>query len=125
MPMMELIGMANPILSMDALLLEEVEYLALVTPMTSPYRLNSAPPELPELMAQSVCSRFIVTLPDRVTSRSLALIAPEVRVKVSSPRGLPMAMTLSPTFRLSESPRITGDKPSASIFRTAISLLSS
>ena len=42
-------------LSMDAVEEEEeLEYLALVMPMTSPYRLNSAPPELPELMAQSV-----------------------------------------------------------------------
>ena len=49
------IGMANPMLSMDASE-EELpeEYLALVMPMTSPYRLNSGPPELPELMAASV-----------------------------------------------------------------------
>ena len=112
-------------LSMDASEEEELEYLALVTPMTSPYILNSAPPELPELMAQSVCIRSMVMPPERVISRSMALMAPEVREKVSSPRGLPMATTLSPTFMASESPSTTGVRFSASIFSTAMSLLSS
>ena len=109
-------------LSMEAVELEP-EYLALVMPMTSPYILNSGPPELPELMAQSVWIRSMVRLPERVTSRSRALTAPAVSEKVNSPSGLPMATTLSPTFRLSESPRITGGRFSASTFRTAISLL--
>ena len=119
-----LMGMAKPMLSMDAPE-ELLEYLALVMPMTSPYRLNSAPPELPELMAQSVCISCIVAPLDIVISRSLALIEPEVREKVNSPKGLPMATTLSPTFKLSELPKTTGVKLSASIFRTATSLLSS
>ena len=67
----------------------------------------------------------MVTLFDIVTSRSSALTAPEVSEKVSSPRGLPMAMTESPTLRLSESPIVTGVRFSASIFKTAMSLLSS
>ena len=100
------------------------EYLALVMPMTSPYRLKRAPPELPELMAQSVCIRSIVPVPERVISRSLALMEPVVREKVSSPSGLPMATTPSPTFMFSESPRITGGRFSASTFRTAVSRLS-
>ena len=76
-------------------------------------------------MAQSVWIRSMVTLLERVTCRFRALTAPAVREKVNSPSGLPMAMTLSPTFRLSESPRVTGVSPVASTFRTAISLLSS
>ena len=44
---------------------------------------------------------------------------------VSSPSGLPMATTVSPTFSVSESPRTTGVRSDASIFRTAMSLLSS
>ena len=122
----ELMGMAKPMLSMLAwpeLPLEE--YLALVIPTTSPYILNRAPPELPELMAVSVWIRFIVTLLDRVTERFRALTVPLVREKVSSPRGLPMATTSSPTLRASESPRTTGVKPLASIFRTAMSLFAS
>ena len=50
-----LMGMAKPMLSISAsLLMPEEEYLALVMPMTSPRVLKRAPPELPELMAQSV-----------------------------------------------------------------------
>ena len=50
------IGMAKPMLSMEAVELElELEpYFAFVMPTTSPYMLNRAPPELPELMAASV-----------------------------------------------------------------------
>ena len=118
-------GMAKPMLSMDASEEELLEYFALVMPMTSPYRLNSAPPELPELIAQSVwINRMAVPL-EMVTSRSRALTAPAVREKVSSPRGLPMATTLSPTFRLLELPRTTGARSVASTFRTAMSLLAS
>ena len=113
-------------LSMEALEEEEeLEYLALVMPTTSPYILNRAPPELPELMAQSVWIRSMVVSEDMVTSRFRALTIPEVSEKVSSPRGLPMATTLSPTFSLSESPMTTGVRPAASIFSTATSLLSS
>ena len=46
---------------------------------------------------------------------------PEDSEKVSSPRGLPMAMTLSPTLTLSESPMVTGDRPVTSTLMTAIS----
>ena len=76
-------------------------------------------------MAQSVWMRSIVTLLESVTSRFSALTAPDVRENVSSPSGLPMATTGSPTFSLSESPSTTGVRPVASIFRTAMSLLSS
>ena len=93
--------------------------------MTSPYSLNRGPPELPELMAQSVCSRSMTVPELMVTVRSRALITPVVREKVSSPRGLPMAATGSPTTRESESPSTTVCSPEASIFSTARSWASS
>ena len=69
----------------------ELEYLALVMPTTSPRSLKRAPPELPELMAQSVWIRPR-ELPEPVLiSRLRALTMPWVREKVSSPMGLPMA----------------------------------
>ena len=76
-------------------------------------------------MAQSVWMRFMVVPVERVTGRSSALTTPVVSENVSSPSGLPMATTLSPTFSVSESPRTTGVRSDASIFRTAMSLLSS
>ena len=46
--------------------------LAEVMPMTWPYSLNRGPPELPELMAVSVCSMFMTVPSLMVTERSLA-----------------------------------------------------
>ena len=40
---------------------------------------------------------------------------------VSSPKGLPMASTVSPTFTSVLSPNVTGVSPVASIFSTATS----
>jgi len=71
---------------------------------------------------------FIVveSLPEPVVmSRSRAEMRPSVREYVSSPRGLPMAITAWPTFSWSESPRVTVWSPEASIFSTATSLSSS
>ena len=84
----------------------EPEYFALVMPMTLPFMSNSAPPELPELMATSVWS-MLMGLPSVLISRSSALTTPAVIVNVSSPSGLPMAMTSSPTSIWSESPMVT------------------
>ena len=87
--------------------------------------MNNAPPELPELMAQSVWMRFMLTPLERVICRSSAETVPAVSEKVSSPSGLPIASTESPTLRSSELPKTTGVRPVASIFKTAMSLLSS
>ena len=71
--------------------------MALTIPMTSPYWLNSGPPELPELMVQSVC-KTLMTLPSlMVMARSRADTTPVVVVLASVPRALPMAVTVSPT----------------------------
>ena len=118
------IGIAKPILSIEASDKPDDEYLAFVIPTTSPYILNSAPPELPEFIAVSVCIRFMVVF-SVVTVLSRALTTPAVSEKVSSPSGLPIATTSSPTDRSVDEPRTTGVRPSASILRTATSLLSS
>ena len=118
-------GIAKPMLSIEAVDWEpDEEYFAFVMPMTSPCELKSAPPEFPELMAQSVWMRFIAWLLI-VIWRFRALTVPDVSEKVSSPRGFPIATTSSPTCMSSESPKTTGVKPFASTLRTAMSLLSS
>ena len=122
-------GMAKPMPSMDASLLEKVlvplEYLALMMPMTSPYWLNRGPPELPELTVQSVWSSFMAVPSLMEMARSLALTTPVVRVLARVPRALPMAVTLSPTVREELSPRTTAGKvvflPAFFTFRTAVS----
>src|SRR5581483_1379256 len=58
-------------------------------------------------------------------TRPLALTMPAVTVLLS-PKGLPIAMTQSPTCKASESPRgATGRSPLVSIFNTAKSVLGS
>jgi len=86
--------------------------MALLIPISLPVRLISAPPELPGLMAASVCSRLRKvngrpSRPGTVISRSRAESTPTVTV-CSCPKGLPMAMTVSPTIRSDEVPRGTG-----------------
>ena len=46
---------------------------AVVTPMILPFISNSGPPELPELIAASVCS-ILMTVPSVSISRSSALM---------------------------------------------------
>ena len=69
-------------------------------PTRLPLISTKAPPELPGLMAASVCSTFTLVLPAVVFAsivRSLAEIIPEVtEFANSSPSGLPIAKTLSP-----------------------------
>ena len=50
---------------------------------------------------------------------------PPLMEKVSSPRGLPMAITVSPTLTSALLPRVTAWRPVASIFSTATSLVES
>ena len=94
-------------------------------PMTCPCILMSGPPELPEFSAAFVCSSVIVR-PSKARSLLMAEMMPSVIVPRSwVPKGSPMATTASPTCSASESPNSAGVKPSASIFRTARSLVSS
>ena len=73
MPMTSLMGSAKPMPSMVAPELVEPEYLAVVMPMTLPFISNRGPPELPELMATSVCS-MLMGRPSVLISRSRALM---------------------------------------------------
>lgn len=84
------------------------EYLALTMPITSPYWLNSGPPELPELTVQSVWSRLMAVPSLMEMARSRALTTPVVRVLARVPRALPMEVTLSPTVSWAAVPQDHG-----------------
>ena len=91
--------------------------------MSSPCGFTSAPPLLPGLMAASVwikasmadwSSMMLMFLP-------LALMIPAVTVEFRL-KGLPMAMTHSPTSTWSEFPMATGCRPSSLIWIRATSV---
>ncbi len=86
-------------------------------PTTSPRMLISGPPELPGFTATSVWMKRISS----PVSRALALTMPDVTV-FSRPKGVPMAMTHSPTLRRLTSPTTTAGNLDASIFSTATSV---
>ena len=87
-------------------------------PITSPFRLNSGPPELPGLIATSVWMKG--TKFSWGSDRPLALTMPAV-TEFSKPKGEPMASTQSPTRSLPGSPRLTLGRPLASILSSATS----
>ena len=70
-------------------------------PTSSPSAVTKAPPELPRLIAASVCMKL--STPLAPMERALAETMPAVTVLLS-PKGLPTAITHCPTFSLSESP---------------------
>ena len=87
--------------------------------MTAPFMSTSAPPELPGLIAASVCTALItvswlapeVCSEDEVrTGRFRAETMPEVTV-ADSPSGQPMATTGWPTDRSAELPSTAGVRP--------------
>ena len=59
------------------------------------------------------------------SSRDVAEMIPSVTVPPSVPNGLPIAIAVSPTEILDESPSVAGVKSFASTFNTAISLFAS
>ena len=89
-------------------------------PMTCPYSLISGPPELP-LFSAAVVWSMVMALPSMVTRRSMAEMIPWVSVpRSSTPSGLPMAYTVSPTQHSSLSPSTAVGRSSASTaFSTA------
>src|SRR5258708_12674975 len=89
-------------------------------PTTSPRALNSGPPELPGLMATSVCRKGTKESSGRV--RPLALTTPAVTL-LSKPKGEPMASTQSPTRRSAVFPSETVGRFFASMRSTATSVL--
>ncbi len=95
-----LIGIAKPMFCASGT-------IAVFMPMTSPHMFSRGPPELPGLIGASVWIKG--SLNDSGVSgrmRLTPLTMPRVTVW-SSPSGLPMAMTFSPTRRCSESPSAT------------------
>ena len=99
-------------------------YIAVFTPTNCPNELSKGPPEFPGLIAASVwiTSRIVRLFTDSISLPS-ALTTPTVMV-VSSPNGLPIAITFLPTSNKEESPRLTGvsSTPGASMRSTARSL---
>ena len=97
------LGMAKPRPSTPALS-AKAAILMVLMPMTWPQLLIRGPPELPEFRAALVWIRFMGR-PLTLTFRLMAETMPSVMVpRYSTPRGSPMATTLSPTRRASESP---------------------
>ncbi len=91
--------------------------IAELTPTTWPRRLTSGPPELPGLMAASVCTALMYdessAVDPVVTGRLRALTMPDVTVEVS-PSGEPKATTPSPTRSCARAPRAAGWRSAAS-----------
>ncbi len=95
-------GMAKP-------MPEPPATMAVAMPTISPCMLTSGPPELPGLMAASVCKKS--SKGPWPIWRAFALMMPAVTV-AWSPKGEPTAITQSPTWTLSESPsRAKGNLP--------------
>ena len=88
----------------------------MLMPTSSPLRLTSAPPELPGLIAASVWMKS--SRPSRLMPvRPSALTMPEVTV-CWRPKGLPIAITKSPTWSFEESARCISAGSAASLTRT-------
>ena len=103
------------------------KFIAVEIPITSPWTLTSGPPELPRLIAASVWMKLSKDVsPVRPGStRPLALTIPTVTDDASE-RGLPAAITHSPTRSSSLEPSARyGKGSSRSILRTARSVAAS
>ena len=99
------------------------EKIIVLTPITSPSRFISGPPEFPLLIGASVWMKLSYG-PERI-SLPTAEIIPAVTLP-PSPRGLPIAITHSPTFDFLLSPKvIKGRSLFVSILRSAKSILES
>ena len=97
-------------------------------PTKFPFKSTSAPPEFPGFtgawccIKASICKLFLsLSIPIFL---ALALTIPAVTVDLNS-NGDPTARTHSPISKSSESPNLTVDRFSASILRTAISVVGS
>lgn len=100
--------------------------MATLTPITSPLVFSRGPPEFPGLMAASVWMTLMLMDPCAVLEDSVcepdaaedevsivrfaAETMPSVTVPLN-PSGAPMAMAVSPTSTLAESPREAGTSP--------------
>ena len=79
-------------------------YIAVFTPISFPPESSRGPPELPGLIAASVCMASLMGTPALdCISLPRALTTPVVNVW-SSPNGLPIAKTDCPTLKFSDIP---------------------
>ena len=90
-----LIGTANPTPALDRRSL----MIAVFIPITSPRMFRSGPPELPGLIAASVCSISLVRPLAAQSGRLIAEMMPTVTVWLRA-NGAPMAITQSPRRHL-------------------------
>ena len=79
--------------------------IAVLMPMTSPRMFSSGPPELPGLIAASVCSNSFERPSVTGNGRFVALITPTLTV-CARLNGLPIAITQSPGCICDESPNL-------------------
>ena len=92
-------GIANPIPTLPP----DGEYIAVLTPITSPSKLNNGPPEFPLFIGASVCIKS--SKGPAFISLAFAETIPNVTV-VAKPKGFPIANAQFPTFALSELPQL-------------------
>ncbi len=97
----------------------EGEKIAVFTPTTSPWALKVGPPELPWLTGASICRKS--SYGPEPMSRPRAETIPAVTVP-PSPKGLPTAMTQSPT-RGGCAAKVTKGKSDPCAFKSARSVL--
>ena len=109
------IGIANPIPW-------PLAAIAVLTPITLPFKSNSGPPLVPLFNAASVCIKSTY-VPNPSTYLPLALIIPVVTV-VPNPSGFPIATTHWPIFKFSDLPIFNDFNFSSElIFNNATSVL--
>ena len=90
--------------------------ICVFTPITSPRAFKSGPPELPGLIGASVwIALSIARLFGAWSTRPIALTIPDV-IERSSPNGLPIATTASPTRTEVERPNRSGVRPRGGVF---------
>ena len=97
--------------------------MAVLMPITSPRTFSSGPPELPGLIAASVCSTCAERPLATVNGRSRPLITPTLTVW-SRPNGLPIASTQSPGCICAESPNLISVSGALGFWVSSISALS-
>ena len=86
-------------------LLARLLTIAVLMPTTSPRMFSSGPPELPGLIAASVCKTACDRPEATGKGRPIALMTPAVTVWARL-NGLPIAITQSPGCICSESPNL-------------------
>ena len=115
----EVTGIAKP----TPELLPELDAICSLIPISSPFASSSGPPELPGLIEASVW--IALSMPKLVSPSTVRFVAEITPIESdwSSPNGLPIAATGSPTVKLERSESSTGcrSRPSGSTLISATS----